>query len=306
MENETLEQYYERLYDENANELEMLLYKRNEKIRRNIFLAIIAILLIVIVLLIIKIRVANNSMYKSLFSLVFTFLLVFGLRFVYLIVKMFKRYDKGNNLRVNDYKKLFKEKIIIPIIKKYIPDSNYIPENGLDRMKYILSGWKLTRVFESQDRIDLKIKTNNYETELVLAEVYASEEQGALIPEFHGLAGYAQLPKNIGCNIKIVENVTANFTENRFKMDMKEFEKIFEVQTNNKIVAAQILTSDVMSELVNLINSTQIGFELRMFNDILFIRFYTCEMFEVLEYDKDKNLEMIKKDLILIGIRCKK
>lgn len=301
MENETLEQCYERLYSENVDKLELLKYKRNDKIRKSIFTALVIMLIIAILLFVIKICVSDNEMYKSLVSLIFMFVLVFGIRGVYLVIGILKTSLPSNKLKNNEYQELFKENIIIPIVKKYIPESNYMPEQGLDRVNYVLSGWKITNIYESQDRIDLKIK--DYESELVLAEVYAEESSSNTLldlPEFHGLAGYIKLPKKIPCNIKIAENLTSGFYENKFEMDMKDFEKIFDVQTDNKIITAQILTSDVMAELVKLINSTQIGFELRIVGEILFIRFYTCEMFEALAYDKDENFEFIKNYLNII------
>lgn len=66
----------------------------------------------------------------------------------------------------------------------------------------------------------------------------------------------------------------------KIEMDSTEFEKYFDVYADDKIQAMQVLTSDVMEEMMEFIKESKIKFEFTIKKDKFYIRFWTDEMFE--------------------------
>ena len=74
-------------------------------------------------------------------------------------------------------------------------------------------------------------------------------------------------------------------------MDSKEFEKYFDVYSDSNILAMEILTHDIMEELVQFYNTYRIEFEIVIKNNNIYIRFNTGVMFEpnILKKSNDMN-----------------
>lgn len=222
--------------------------------------------------------------------------------------------EKGNinnvNLKVGmkdsqTYKYTFKEKIIKPIVECAVPGCTYTAGTGLSEQEFYRV-WEKADRFSSEDEIimnlDVKDSENN-NLQLIISEVLTQNEEHSenggttCTTMFHGLAGYTKLPKNIGAYIKILENEMffKNNSKDYVEMDMKDFEKIFDVETNDKIKAVQVLTSDVMAELVNIVKELKVEFEIYINYNILHIRFDTGDMFEPQIFGKSMQLEKLKR-----------
>lgn len=118
---------------------------------------------------------------------------------------------------------------------------------------------------------------------------------------FSGLAGKVKLPQNLGSYLKIVKN--SNVSINKLEMDMAEFEKIFDVRTDDKIKTMQLLTSDVMSGLIDIFNETNIQYEFCIINDVIHMRFHTG-LFNKKTMDSSLTYEELNKlYLLLINIK---
>ena len=63
-------------------------------------------------------------------------------------------------------------------------------------------------------------------------------------------------------------------------MDSQEFEKMFDVSATDKIKAMQLLTSDVMADLIDFKNSSNKQFELTIRGNKLYFRFHCGNVFE--------------------------
>ena len=82
--------------------------------------------------------------------------------------------------------------------------------------------------------------------------------------------------------------------KNKLNMDSSEFEKYFDVKTTNKIIAMQLLTSDVMEELIKFEDKTKMKYDIYIKNDELYLRFHSGAMFEIENLKK----EILDKELI--------
>ena len=67
--------------------------------------------------------------------------------------------------------------------------------------------------------------------------------------------------KSIMGDLRITQNGSLMF-DKKLEMDSSEFEKYFDVQASNQIIGMQLLTTDVMEELVDFENKTKMKFDI--------------------------------------------
>lgn len=209
-------------------------------------------------------------------------------------------------LKKDSYKAVFKEKIIAPILKNINPNFEYTWYKGMDRYEYRKGQWESFDLYDSEDQIIAPISIHGHEefkAELVISEVHTQNEHTDSDGDthrttlFHGLAGYVKLPKDIGTYIKVKRDSLKLFggSKQRIEMDMSEFEKIFDVETGDKIKTMQILTADVMADMINIIQISKVKFEFYLNHDMMYIRFHTGELFEPSIFGKSMQFDMLKK-----------
>ena len=75
---------------------------------------------------------------------------------------------------------------------------------------------------------------------------------------------------------------------------IQEEQKYFDVLCPNKILGMQLLTADIMQELVEFENNTRMKFDIIINNNELYLRFHSGNMFEVTTL---KNGPIDKKSL---------
>lgn len=274
---------YTRLYNENFEELEKLRKKEATAVAKFLVPFIIC------------------------FALVFVFpplafvlipVIVCGI-----IVYAVKASKQTVTTRQKSYKEVFKEKIIAPVIKNAMPGSEYLQYDGMSKTEYARGNWERYDRYSSEDKIILPIKlANNEETKLNISEVHTEsrheDDEGHVSYStiFHGMCGYVNLPKNLNGYIKVRRNGFNLFgNKDRLKMDMSEFEKVFDVETDDKIKAMQILTSDVMYDMLDMVNKYKTKFEFYMIDNMMHIRFHTGGMFEPELFGKAMKLDNVKK-----------
>ena len=76
------------------------------------------------------------------------------------------------------------------------------------------------------------------------------------------------------------------FDNLRVELDSQEFEKIFDVYCSDKIIAMQLLTSDIMQLLINFQKEMNMEYEITIKNNQIYIRFMSGEMFEATNVTK--------------------
>jgi len=315
---ESFEQLYNRLYNENFNELEEIRKKNAKAIKK--VLTIVGIILGSFLLFEILSAIGiinigrNDSITDSqvLFIVAFAFsvpvLVIIIAIITIVILKVPKKQvadSKENNENVS-YMDIFKQKVISPIIKNVLVNSEYYYNVGLTKEEYNEGAWERYDRYDSEDKIvtDINIGENKeIKSKLIMSEIHTqdrrrdSDGDTHYVTMFHGLAGYIKLPKDIGCYLKVVKNQfnLFGFSNDKLEMDMTEFEKMFDVETDDKIKAMQILTVDIMNELIELVNASKVRFEFYINHDMMHIRFHTGEVFEPVIFGKSMQLERLKK-----------
>ena len=109
---------------------------------------------------------------------------------------------------------------------------------------------------------------------------------------FSGLVAYTKLPKDLECEIHVIRGKGGN---NKLSLDMPEFEKLYDVETNDEIKATEVLTSDIMADIVDLTKESQVDFRFDIQKDKLYFKFYTGKMFEPKIFSKSLEKTMLKK-----------
>ena len=304
MENkESFVELYTRLYNENFNELEALREKEKSKSIK-IILAIIGVMIsfaifpilgVVLFITLIVIIIKNSLKDMKAGATIAKTHIVNG----EVVSSSILQGEKS-------YKHVFKEKIITPIINNIFPGAKYTPFLGINEREYNQGQWERYDRYSSEDKIitDINIKNNSEQKlSLTIAEVHTEDrhedDEGhvSYSTVFHGLAGQVNMPKDVGCYLKVVKNGLNLFggSKDRVEMDMSEFEKIFDVKTDDRIKAMQILTADIMTEMINLVKTSKVKFEFYINHDIMHIRFHTGEMFEPDVFGKSMQLDKLKK-----------
>lgn len=328
MENEEkLKQLYDKLYTENFSELETL-RKEDEKGVRKILKIIGAVFLSFIIFGILA-AVGFINVFSSggsegaIMSVALTFIIGGPLLIImtFILVSVIIKTSKTSSVvekrgmafgpeekEKKTYKNIFKEKIVSQLIKLGLENSEYYHDVGLTEEEYNLGEWEKYDIYDSEDKI---VATVNNE-KMIISEVHTedirrdSDGDTKHVTLFHGLAGYIDLPKDIGCYIKVVKDRIKIFgrATDDIKMDMSEFEKIFDVKTDDKIKAMQILTVDVMAELIEFIKTTEIKFEFYINHNKMYLRFHTGEVFEPDVFGQAMKYEEVKKYFdIIYGVR---
>lgn len=70
------------------------------------------------------------------------------------------------------------------------------------------------------------------------------------------------------------------FDKLRVQLDSPEFEKVFDVYASDKIIAMQLLTADIMQDLMQFHTEMEMNYELTIKENCMYMRFWCGKMFE--------------------------
>lgn len=200
-----------------------------------------------------------------------------------ILVKITQPIGENQNLIKSEYK----ERIIKKLIKKYSENLEYYPEKGLTREEYEEASFndygQTISGFSSEDLIMGRI-SNNCQMKMSEVRVIApSTEDSGVNYVFYGLFAKIELLYDLDMSFVIEgdRNIRKSDIGNyKLQMDSTEFEKYYDVHTNDKISTLRIFTSDTMQRLVDFINMTNVLPEISLHKNNLYIRFSTGDVFE--------------------------
>ena len=262
---------YTRLYNENKAELETLRLKSKEETKK----------------LLIGILIFFGGFFVLAATGIVTFLMpVIVLGMIVVIFKSAKS-SKYKESPTFLYKKLFKEKIIIPLITNIFEGATYRPEAGWTKSEYVEGGYErwIDR-YRSEDLITAPMKLKDgVKSTIEFCEVHTERESRdrdghtSYTTIFHGIASKMKIDKNLGTDIYIDRNWVGGGKQ-AVKLDSPEFEKKFDVRADDKIMAVRVLTSDVMAEMVDMREKYGYTFEIHVIRNTIYMRVFTGSVFE--------------------------
>lgn len=277
----TFDEIYKELQSENSDELNNAwkeAKKEDEKVKK------LAGTICLIIDILVGIMFFKNIMkLGSLFALLPVIIIVFTINiFVFIIINgLFSKNKRQYHLK-------YKNIVINKIISNFYNNLEYFPQKPMPEYIYKNLEYEYYNQYESDDYFEAQID-NKYGIQM--AEILTEEErtyknsdgdtETETITKFHGLFAKIVMDKSINSELRIMQNGAMMLRKDRLKMDSSEFEKYFDVKASNQIVGMQLLTADVMEELIEFENKTNMKYDVCIKNNELYLRFHSGPMFEV-------------------------
>lgn len=132
--------------------------------------------------------------------------------------------------------------------------------------------------FESTDYIYGQIK-NDIDIQMSKITLLNCNNSGEIINVADTFVfGYNKIKFSSPCEIKIMKNKFLH--KNKVEMDSEEFEKYFDVISDSQMIAMQVLTHDVMEEVVHFYRDYGIDFKINIKEKGIYIKFETGDVFK--------------------------
>ena len=251
-------------------------------------------LISIIVTIIILIAMINSIGFDFMLILPTIIMIIFVNLIIFVISMFFRKKQR-------EYGKIFKNVIIKKLINNFYNDVEYFPNKQMPSRIYDEPNYnEYYNRYYSDDYIEAKI---NNEHDIEMAEVKTQEVETetdsdgnthtTTTTKFHGIFAKIVIDKSINSELRIEQNGRYFLSKKRLEMDSSEFEKYFDVSATNKIIGMQLLTADVMEELINFINKTNMRYDIVINNNNIYLRFHCGTMFEAGSIKKgvvDKNI----------------
>ncbi len=186
------------------------------------------------------------------------------------------------------YKKTYKEQVITKFVKLVDENLRYslYGRVGDDmKNKYLVSDFekKAFNRFSSEDYVDGKIDGKIYAEIAELDVDYAFKKKKRKFREdlFKGMFAVIRSEKDLSAWVKVTKNKFKFFmSRNKLETDDTLFEKVFDVYTDNRSVAHQIMQKEMREILMRFYVEYDLRFEVMFKENIIFMRFFTPSMFE--------------------------
>ena len=195
------------------------------------------------------------------------------------------------------YNQIFKESIINGLFANFLDELDYIPKKQMLRNIYNEGNYKeYYNRYYSDDYAEGKI---DGKYDMKIAEVHTVEETTRTdsdghthtdrTTKFHGIFAKINIGKSIQSDLIIKQNGIFG-GKNKLEMDSQEFEKYFDVNSDNKIIGMQLLTHDVMDSLIGFRKLLQKPYDIAIYEDTMYLRVHTGTMFEA-KINKDTVID---------------
>ena len=274
---------YEEIYKNSGDELKRL---KNKNRIINIFYIIFIIGCFIIFVL--------SIIYAKLLMLI-----SFAGIMMVLIIMQGKQFTK--------YKIQYKEKVIKQFIKGYSDKLEYYPQRGISPREY--NSARFDGYYDRYMSEDLIEGTILEDCKITMAEVHTEKEYESTdsdghttksyITIFYGLFAKIDLNEFSTLDFKVVKNALFK-NKNRLEMDSGQFEKIYDVVTDDKIGTLRIITSEEMQMLIDFKNANKVVPEISLFGNNLYIRFAIGNVFEPSMFKNDIDYSKLKKNYDMI------
>lgn len=200
----------------------------------------------------------------------------------------------------SDFVMMYKREIIsnlIPIINSKL---NYEPLYGINEKIYRDSQFE-DQPFNSYYCDDYIFGDIEKNTKINICDIAVKNRNGSGRLEqtdelFYGLFSFTECPNNIHSLLKINRNCPTILKDDSIvNMDSQNFEKYFDVYCENKILAMQLLTPEVMEFIIEFYEKYNIDFEISIINNTIYLRFFTGRMFEARKTGNPIDINLLWK-----------
>ena len=251
------EEIYSKIYSDNHQEIEA---KRKKELQKHLS----------IVIIILTIGIIFTILISSIFfviSVIVTILVI--------------------ALHPSKFKNIYKEKIITTLVNEYDHNLSFTSDSSIPRLLYNDAEFERYDLYSSNDYISGKINgTTPIELGDVHTEIESTDSDGntTYTTIFRGLFAAVKFNQSINTTIKIRNDSKIagklHLNKEKMQMDSQEFEKLFDIYSQDKITAMRILTSDILDYMIQFKKENKVKFELTLKQNNLYIRIPCKDMFE--------------------------
>lgn len=299
MKYESFNEFFSNL-DVDNNEINSKWKDLSKKERKESLITII-IILAIDAFIIYKVKsLLSSGLFETvgLFGIFFAIVPIFVVDMFIFIISMLIFGGKD----IVQFNKEYKDKVINKLLENFVEELDYIPLKGLPSNIYDEAEYREDyNRYYSDDYFEGKINGQRIVMAdlLVEKETTKTDKDGHVEREVHtifkGLCGKINLNKSINSNLIIEKDNGFRFhKESSIDMDSTEFEKTFNVYSDNNIIGMQLLTSDIQEDILELYNKYKISFYIAIKQDKMYVLFNTGRMFEVFS-TKNKPNEVLEK-----------
>lgn len=207
--------------------------------------------------------------------------------------------------------KEYKNTVIAALVKNYDNNLHYNITGSVPRHIYNQGEFEYYELYHSEDGIQGMldgIMPFNMSNILTQTESTDSDGNTTYYTVFSGL--FAEVTLNKRLNLKLLihsdKGVLGKLFKgsNRVNMDSQEFEKIFDVTASDKIQAMQLLTADVMADLIDFKEKSKRRFEMTIKGNKLYFRFHCGNVFERAAFKDDLDFKTLLNYFTYLDFCC--
>lgn len=207
------------------------------------------------------------------------------------------------------YKLKFKNIVISKLVKGISENLYYDPEGIISSDNYKKAGF--LESFDNYSSDDL-INGNYQDINVQIANLFIQKEHEDYNSStgetdtyyttvFSGLFAKATLNTNNNFDCLIMKNKSYN-GKSSLTLDSNEFEKYFDVTTNNKIESLRLITSDVMTYLLDFKTTCNVTPEISIKGNTIYIRLAVGSVFEPKNMGNDLDRNSVLKNYNYINM----
>jgi hypothetical protein len=240
----------------NFNEIYNELYMKNSKdfedLRKGVIVKSIVIIAFAVILECFFIKFITNGKYSSGASFIYLSIMFLMVIIPFILKQIF-----------NTFAYNYKSKIIKALVEYSNPSYTFSSQSGVSSREYNESGFDTSwDEFYSEDGVkgtienDITVRMSQVKT---IKETTYTDEDGtheSKTVTFLGLYGIINLPFTSLVNLSIFPNSKFSmFDKSRIDMESSDFEKYYDVYSNDRVGTMEILTPESVEKLIELKNS---------------------------------------------------
>ena len=287
MKKNNFSQVFNEIYNNCAKEIEGL---RKKTVIKTILIIIVSILIIKIAILFFYSLELPKEL-NILMDLFFLIVIIIIILDIFLIENINKKYKLA-------YKLLAIKRLIETQDLSY----QYYPKEGVDYEDYYAS--KFDYGFDylySEDGIQGNINSKvRFKMSQVTTKEYSSDGSYTTFKGLFGIIFFSETTKG---KLEIIKNNNLKkYSKERINLDSAEFEKYYDVMSNNKIWALQLLTSEKIDSLIEIRNYFKKPIFIKIESNRVYFRLECGDVFEPTKWRKSVNFNLLYKYFRLIDI----
>ena len=279
---------FENIYEQLFNSCNLILEPIRKKTLQYTIFQYVSTIIVIFVCTFLIIKLTTNFLLLSLGSFVFPRFLTYVILFIILpgtaliLILLTSHLKRNPNKYYKKYRNVYKKEIIPNLIKIINPQLIYKSLNNddysnieINYKKAIFDATTFSRFYAD----DYYIEENLSNDIIRIYKLRTEYVNNKYIPTFEGLFTHFLSTKDISTYIQILAKLPVT-PDNSIKMDNEEFNKRFDVFSENEIITMQLLTSDMMESLIDFYDKYYISYDIEIRNNVVYIRFFTGPMFE--------------------------